>query len=60
MRIQMKKQYVMIKKLIQLIDLKPHPEGGWYRETWRSEETFTRINGSERVIGTAIYFMIHQ
>ncbi len=56
----MKKQYVMIKKLIQLIDLKPHPEGGWYRETWRSEETFTRINGSERVIGTAIYFMIHQ
>ena len=60
MRIQMKKQDLMIKKLIQLLDLKPHPEGGWYRETWRSEETFTRTNGSERASGTAIYFLIPQ
>ena len=60
MRIQMKKQDLMIKKLIQLLDLKPHPEGGWYRETWRSEETFTRTNGTERASGTAIYFLIPQ
>lgn len=23
--------------LIRTLDLAPHPEGGWYRETWRSE-----------------------
>ena len=21
------------------LDLQPHPEGGWFRETWRSELT---------------------
>ena len=24
------------EELIQSLNLAPHPEGGWYRETWRS------------------------
>ena len=23
--------------VIRTLDLKPHPEGGWFRETWRSQ-----------------------
>jgi uncharacterized protein len=23
-------------EVIQLLELAPHPEGGWFRETWRS------------------------
>jgi uncharacterized protein len=23
-------------KTAELLDLAPHPEGGWYRETWRA------------------------
>ncbi|MDX2274839.1 MAG: cupin domain-containing protein [Hyphomonadaceae bacterium] len=41
------------RALIQKLDLAPHPEGGWYRETWRSE---THIGG--RAIGTAIIFLL--
>ncbi len=47
-----------IQALIKQLQLTPHPEGGWYRETWRSEETFTRDNGSVRTTGTAIYFLV--
>jgi predicted cupin superfamily sugar epimerase len=38
--------------LIRSLGLKPHPEGGWYRETWRDGDGRTR--GS----GTAIYFLL--
>jgi len=38
-------------ELIEELELEPHPEGGWYRETWR--------DGSEpRARGTAIYFLL--
>jgi predicted cupin superfamily sugar epimerase len=42
------------------LDLQPHPEGGWYRETWRSP--FTTIPAGypgERAAATAIYFLLH-
>lgn len=45
------------------LDLAPHPEGGWYRETWRSElsipqwELPTDYNGA-RNAGTAILFLL--
>jgi uncharacterized protein len=26
--------------LAERLDLEPHPEGGWYRQTWRSPVTF--------------------
>lgn len=41
------------------LDLEPHPEGGWYRQTWRSAVEF-RPEGypGPRASGTAIYFLL--
>lgn len=39
--------------LIETLQLTPHPEGGWYRETWRAE-----AGEGERAAGTAIYFLL--
>jgi uncharacterized protein len=47
----------------QPLDLSPHPEGGWFRETWRSDLTFGQsalpqdYNGP-RSAGTAILFLL--
>ena len=46
------------KNLIQKLELQPHPEGGWYRETYRSAETMTNKNGEKRNVCTAIYFLL--
>ena len=35
-----------IESLIQELNLIPHPEGGFYRETYRSEEVLNGINRS--------------
>jgi predicted cupin superfamily sugar epimerase len=40
--------------IIRLLDLKPHPEGGHYRETFRDRRT---IDG-KRAASTAIYFLL--
>lgn len=41
--------------LIRRLGLEPHPEGGWYRETWRERSG----EGSEgRAHATAIYFLL--
>lgn len=48
---------------IRLLGLQPHPEGGWYRETYRSAETIppealpVRFDGA-RPFATAIYFLL--
>jgi predicted cupin superfamily sugar epimerase len=41
------------------LDLMPHPEGGWFRETWRTEVRF-RPEGyaGERAAATGIYFLL--
>ena len=39
--------------IIQLLDLKPHPEGGHFRETFRDPQ---QIGG--RAASTAIYFLL--
>ncbi len=50
-------------ELVNKFNLLPHPEGGWYRETYRSNETIAqqhlpeRFNGS-KVFSTAIYFLL--
>lgn len=41
------------EEIIRHLDLKPHPEGGFYRETWREQ----RADGG-RASGTAIYFLL--
>ncbi|MFN8072411.1 MAG: cupin domain-containing protein [Mycobacterium sp.] len=45
------------------LDLSPHPEGGWFRETWRSDLTFEHSVLPEgytgvRNAGTAILFVL--
>lgn len=35
------------------LDLAPHPEGGWYRETWRAAAP-----EGERAAGSAIYYLL--
>jgi len=47
-------------ELVALLDLAPHPEGGWFRETWRATPTLhpTGYDGS-RSAATAIYFLLH-
>ncbi|MDC0434751.1 cupin domain-containing protein [bacterium] len=37
--------------IIKTLDMSPHPEGGWYVETWRG-------NQQPRAAGTAIYFLL--
>ena len=40
--------------IIRLLDLKPHPEGGHYRETFRD----LRTDAAGRAASTAIYFLL--
>ena len=48
---------------VQSLDMQPHPEGGYFAETYRSGETFSqaalppRFNG-DRSFCTAIYFLL--
>jgi predicted cupin superfamily sugar epimerase len=50
---------------VKYLDLLPHPEGGYYKETFRSLEQIppaglpARFNGS-RSLYTAIYFLLEQ
>jgi len=50
-----------IQTIITHLNLQPHPEGGWYAETYRSDETTTglpeRFTGP-RNFSTAIYFLL--
>lgn len=40
-------------QIITQLDLQPHPEGGYYRQTWIAEN-------SGRPTGTCIYFLLKQ
>jgi hypothetical protein len=45
--------------LHQLLGLTPHPEGGWYRETWRAPVTVTPPGRSgSRATATAILYLL--
>lgn len=51
------------QRWIDRLELRRHPEGGWFRETYRSEETITRTAlpsrfAGDRVFSTAIYFLL--
>jgi predicted cupin superfamily sugar epimerase len=37
--------------IIRTLGMQPHPEGGWYAETWRGQQT-------PRAAGSAIYFLL--
>jgi predicted cupin superfamily sugar epimerase len=47
------------EQLIETLALAPHPEGGWYRQLFRSEERVTRhADRAERTALTTIYFLL--
>lgn len=49
------------QQLIAELDLQPHPEGGFYREVFRSTLAVTRADtGTARTALTAIYFLLPQ
>jgi predicted cupin superfamily sugar epimerase len=41
------------RQIIDRLALSPHPEGGWYRETWRANAA-----PGERATATAILFLL--
>ncbi|MHA6719147.1 cupin domain-containing protein [Sphingomonas sp. RS6] len=43
------------RRIIEQLGLAPHPEGGWYRETWRGASA-----DGGRGVGTAILFLLEQ
>ena len=40
--------------VVRRLDLEPHPEGGFYRESFRDE----RVDGDGRAVSTAIYYLL--
>ena len=44
-----------VQELIDLLELLPHPEGGYYKETFRSPGTTAK---GDRNLMTAIYFLL--
>ena len=47
-----------IQNVINYLDLSPHPEGGYYREIYRSSEKVHRSGSKIRSAATSIYFLI--
>lgn len=56
----MKKQ--RIQELVKTLELAPHPEGGFYKEVYRSEGTISKEEltdySGERNFATSIYFLL--
>jgi len=53
------------QNLIFHYNLQPHPEGGWYAQSYRSSEIIPAAAlpdrfGGDRVFSTAIYFLLEQ
>ncbi len=54
---------LVARRWIALLGLAPHPEGGWYSETWRADEVVpatalpARYDG-DRALGTAVLYLL--
>jgi predicted cupin superfamily sugar epimerase len=46
-------------ELVKQLELQPHPEGGWYKEIYRSPNTVDS-NGKLRSVLTGIYFLLEE
>lgn len=44
--------------LAQALDLAPHPEGGWFRQTWAADTIVDLPDGRRRPTATLIYFLL--
>jgi uncharacterized protein len=49
----------MRSPLVETLDLEAHPEGGWFRQTWRAPEDLETSDGRVRSTATLIYFLLH-
>ena len=48
-----------VRRLVEQLGLAPHPEGGFYRETFRAPLTLGGLpHGAPRSASTAIYFLL--
>lgn len=43
---------------IEQLQLEKHPEGGYFKETYRAKENVSNRNGEERSASTGIYFLM--
>ncbi|HEY5966628.1 MAG TPA: cupin domain-containing protein [Chitinophagaceae bacterium] len=55
----------IVNTLIQRYGLVPHPEGGWYKQTYKSNEqiaaeTLPKRFAASRFFSTAIYFLLEK
>ncbi|MFF3981139.1 cupin domain-containing protein [Streptomyces sp. NPDC001828] len=49
-----------ISDLVTLLRLEPHPEGGWFRETWRTGPSAVPEGyPGPRSFATGIYYLLH-
>ncbi|WP_194973004.1 cupin domain-containing protein [Aquiflexum lacus] len=46
-----------IQQLVETLNMKPHPEGGFYSETYRAKSAIETPNG-QRSLMTSIYFLL--
>ena len=46
--------------IIKQFNLSPHPEGGWFREIVRSENSLIREDGQSRNFITGIYYLLER
>jgi predicted cupin superfamily sugar epimerase len=46
------------ESIIRHLNMKPHPEGGYYNETYRSTSLTVNSEGNARNQSTAIYFLL--
>ncbi len=49
----------MPSPLVTALGLEPHPEGGWYRQTWVGVEEVDTSDGRTRPTATLIHFLLH-
>lgn len=54
-----------VHQIIQQYNLQPHPEGGWYTQTYKSNEqvaadALPNRFGANRAFSTAIYFLLER
>ena len=47
-----------VPPLAVALDLAPHPEGGWFRQTWASPERVSLPDGRVRPTATLIHFLL--
>jgi uncharacterized protein len=48
-----------VLNIVRLLEMQPHPEGGYYRESFRAPLMISGLpHGAPRAVSTAIYFLL--